>query len=109
MKVCPACGTTYTDDTLQYCLQDGARLKSRDVTESRSGVDELDTVVRQRPAESLAPSIRGGSRTGLIVAAASVAVLVLLSLGGIAAWLIFFRHSDPGSSNQNAVITNASS
>jgi uncharacterized membrane protein YvbJ len=108
MKVCPTCGTTYTDDTLQYCLQDGARLKGRDVTESRSGVDELDTVVRQRPVESPAPIVRSRSRMGLIVAAASVAVLILLSLGGIAAWLIFFRNSDVGTSNQNAVITNVS-
>ncbi len=26
MKICPQCQTTYTDDTLQYCLQDGASL-----------------------------------------------------------------------------------
>lgn len=28
MKRCPTCGTSYTDDTLRYCLQDGATLQS---------------------------------------------------------------------------------
>lgn len=28
MKQCPTCGSSYTDDTLLYCLQDGATLQS---------------------------------------------------------------------------------
>lgn len=28
MKTCPTCGNTYTDDSLVYCLQDGATLQS---------------------------------------------------------------------------------
>ncbi len=28
MKQCPACRTNYTDDTLQFCLSDGARLNA---------------------------------------------------------------------------------
>ena len=28
MKRCPACQSTYTDDSLVYCLQDGATLQS---------------------------------------------------------------------------------
>jgi hypothetical protein len=28
MKHCPTCGSSYTDDTLLYCLQDGATLQS---------------------------------------------------------------------------------
>ncbi len=38
MKQCPACGTTYTDRTLRYCLADGSVLS--DVS------DELATIVR---------------------------------------------------------------
>lgn len=30
MKTCPACGKTYKDDTLVYCLDDGARLVDAD-------------------------------------------------------------------------------
>lgn len=39
VKRCPACGTTYTDDTLKYCLADGSPLTD--------GGDETVTVVRQ--------------------------------------------------------------
>lgn len=30
MKNCPACGTTYTDDSLSFCLADGTALKAGD-------------------------------------------------------------------------------
>jgi len=38
MKQCPSCLTTYTDDTLRYCLADGTALNTPD--------DEQSTVVR---------------------------------------------------------------
>ena len=44
MKQCPSCRTTYTDDTLTFCLSDGTRLI--DVP------DEEPTVVRDRKAAS---------------------------------------------------------
>lgn len=46
MKQCPSCRTTYTDDTLRYCLADGSVLDAVD--------DEQSTMVRSsgiRPAE----------------------------------------------------------
>jgi ketosteroid isomerase-like protein len=45
MKRCPTCNRTYTDDTLRYCLQDGASL----VTDGQGGVvipDPEATMVR---------------------------------------------------------------
>jgi len=39
MKQCPACKTTYTDDSLRFCLADGATLEEV--------ADEQETVVRQ--------------------------------------------------------------
>lgn len=39
MKQCPKCGTTYTDDTLRYCLADGMALN----------IDEQPTIVRTTP------------------------------------------------------------
>ncbi|MEQ1646623.1 MAG: hypothetical protein ABL959_24425, partial [Pyrinomonadaceae bacterium] len=30
MKQCPSCRTTYTDDTLRYCLADGSSLVAHD-------------------------------------------------------------------------------
>lgn len=42
MKHCPTCGSSYTDDTLVYCLQDGATLQSaRDATNPLSMVATL--------------------------------------------------------------------
>lgn len=32
MKVCPKCGTNYTDETLNFCLEDGAVLNRTEVT-----------------------------------------------------------------------------
>jgi ketosteroid isomerase-like protein len=46
MKRCPTCNRTYTDDTLRFCLQDGAAL----VTDSQGGVGVPDpeaTLVRE--------------------------------------------------------------
>ncbi|HEV7858898.1 MAG TPA: hypothetical protein VGO91_09740 [Pyrinomonadaceae bacterium] len=46
MKRCPTCNRTYTDDTLRFCLQDGAAL----VTDSQGGVaipDPEATLVRE--------------------------------------------------------------
>ena len=42
MKRCPACGTTYTDASLRFCLSDGAELVS-------SGSDEATVVRSQAP------------------------------------------------------------
>jgi hypothetical protein len=39
MKQCPACKTTYTDDSLSFCLADGTALDT--------GVDEQPTVVKR--------------------------------------------------------------
>lgn len=41
MKQCPSCRTTYTDETLRFCLADGATLNDL--------ADEQQTVVRQAP------------------------------------------------------------
>ena len=38
-KRCPVCESTFTDENLNYCLSDGARLESAD--------DEAETVVRR--------------------------------------------------------------
>ena len=50
MKRCPTCGSTYTDDTLRFCLQDGAVLKSLDDAEDSSSPDSEVTLVNVPPA-----------------------------------------------------------
>ena len=49
MKICPQCQNTYTDDSLQFCLQDGTKLNSVSSTSQMPTAewnDEPQTVVR---------------------------------------------------------------
>lgn len=85
MKQCPACRSQYTDDTLQFCLQDGTPL-SHLIADS-----EIDTVVSTRdpqrqirrpaiePAVLAAPS-RRPQRTGLIVLVTALTTMLLFGI-----------------------------
>jgi len=46
MKRCPACGTTYTDESLKYCLSDGAELI---VAAADPATDETISMAAGRP------------------------------------------------------------
>lgn len=48
MKICPQCQNTYTDDSLQFCLQDGTRLNSVSSTSDAptESWSESETLVR---------------------------------------------------------------
>lgn len=85
MKQCPRCNRTYADDTLSYCLEDGAILISR--------YDPEDTLVSQFPPPSNPPSVAYAAppapvpaprqRSLLAIGAMLLAVLVVgLSIGG---------------------------
>lgn len=58
MKFCPNCQTTYTDDTLRFCLQDGTKLAEVSNTETDMqtvAFDELETVVTPKPPQQVVP------------------------------------------------------
>jgi hypothetical protein len=42
LKICPTCQSTYTDESLKYCLSDGALLEP-----VGGASDETETVIRQ--------------------------------------------------------------
>lgn len=49
MKICPQCRNTYTDDTLQYCLQDGTPLNNYSASENPTvNWGETETLVTPR-------------------------------------------------------------
>ncbi len=52
MKQCPSCGTTYTDETLSFCLSDGTALVSNDeeATFVRSGTAQQNIKTASYPA-----------------------------------------------------------
>ncbi|HUQ31431.1 MAG TPA: nuclear transport factor 2 family protein [Pyrinomonadaceae bacterium] len=130
MKRCPTCMRSYTDDTLNFCLEDGAPLKS--VTDAR--MEEtlvldpnepppteilLDpalgpTVRAQKPYTTVrqearstrnefqdlaAPATRTRN-TSSVVAITVVATILLLSLGGLGAWLLL-KDNNTGGGNLN--------
>lgn len=94
MKECPRCRTRYTDDSLQFCLQDGTPLAVVSVSD-----EETETVVGSRyaaeptvvsPSPSTyvpSPSPRR-SRLGLVVFLTVLATVVIFAIGGLAAWLL---------------------
>ncbi|CAN5727750.1 hypothetical protein BH24ACI2_BH24ACI2_13080 [soil metagenome] len=116
MKYCPSCQTSYTDDTLKFCLQDGTPLV--EVSNSRAqiptiafGEGEAETVISPKSREPIRrvepleienyqrepvqeeritdvhPKTKK-SNTALIVALTTLATLLVLG-GAIGAWFYF--------------------
>lgn len=132
MKRCPTCLRRYTDDTLNFCLEDGASLQSV----SDADTDEtlvLDasepppteilppafaptlrahkppTTVRQeaRPTRDeiqdlVAPAPKPRNTTS-VVALTVAATILLLGLGGLGAWLLLKEKNDGGNINGDVV------
>lgn len=107
MKTCPACKSTYTDETLRFCLQDGTELIG-----SSSGnyptqvLPEMETVVRRDPVitdahqgrtthAAVVPDAKS-SYIRLIVVLTAVGICVLVG-GILAAWVLGFVNLKSGS------------
>lgn len=100
MKQCPTCRTTYTDETLRYCLADGGILLDVE-PESETAVRQGVRVDVQRPTYPTIPVVAGqrsanGSRVIKIVAA--VLILGFLGLLGLGAAGAFFYYNSGGTS-----------
>jgi hypothetical protein len=110
MKYCPNCRSNYTDDNLQFCLQDGTQLVK----------DEPETVMRnpmrielnQPPSSPNFTQPQTGfqtapqpeppkSKTGLIVLGTALATFLLLGLAGIGAWLFLSKQTPQVVQNTN--------
>src|SRR5262245_14825623 len=102
MKVCPSCKTQYTDDSLAFCLQDGARLVQSETTSPTAAFAETETVVRNRDDDSEAtrwrqteatmasrPAGEGKSSSVLLIVAV-IGLVLFVFIGGIAAlaWIV---------------------
>jgi hypothetical protein len=102
MKQCPNCQTVYNDDTLSFCLNDGAALvaspeaaetvqMSFDKNPVRVNIapDSVPTYTSMPPVAAAPPK----SYTSLIVGGI-VGLLLLLAFGGIAAFLLLRTSGD---------------
>lgn len=118
MKRCPACHSTYTDETLLYCLQDGVPLESPEPK-----VDEAETVIRQnvpeavtveiaseptteetKPAALTDSSSAADKKPGTLMAvlATIAAMLVLFGVIGVAGYFYFNRGESGGTGASNS-------
>jgi hypothetical protein len=117
MKQCPTCQSQYTDDTLQFCLQDGSPLRfvAGAPPANTLAYGEQETVVAGRQSEkintphitnptdwnpnqfpsnaALQPAERKSNPTVAVLLTAFV-MLLLFSFVGIGAWL-YFRGATP--------------
>lgn len=58
MKICPACRTTYTDDGLNFCLEDGSVL-----TPAPASLEETVVMERPRATDAITPRTVPGIQT----------------------------------------------
>ena len=85
MKVCPTCDTTFTDDSLSYCLHDGTQLVS--------GESE-PTVVIERAVPTVPNAVPAKSKnTGLLIGL--IVVILIFAIAVIGAALLFFYNRKP--------------
>ncbi|MGI9035132.1 MAG: SH3 domain-containing protein [Pyrinomonadaceae bacterium] len=98
MKQCPVCKTAYSDDTLVFCLNDGANLVS--TPDSPAATEQMTfepwrVEISQNQSEPTiisAPAARSKKSKGLIYGLLAVILLLLIGVGAIAAFL-FYRNS----------------
>ena len=127
MKVCPKCRTEYTDDALQYCLQDGTPLENSTYKTSDFNA-ESETVVAPKRVEPIRfdlPSSYQGSKTNwetdqpiviereakksntaAIVALSVLGTILVLGLGGAGVWLYLNNKKSVAVVNTNSPTPN---
>ena len=95
MKQCTVCKTTYTDDTLRFCLADGASLVSiGNETFERPGVRvNIDGPETERIGSypTVAAKGSGGSVVKILIAVLVIGFLGLVGLG--AAGVLFYMNT----------------
>lgn len=114
MKQCPVCQTSYTDDSLQFCLQDGAKLLFGDADEERTismsakrpplRIDFPQNAAPINAAPLTSPQVaqKKGCSPLLI---AGLTVVLLIVFGGIIAAAYFFisyGNNKPADNSANA-------
>jgi len=117
MRYCPTCRTQYTDETLRFCLQDGASLIDRSETDTPTiAFPETPTVEARRETtpvtewqndESTRASMAGHSKKkgGLAIAAAAIGLVLLILgiVGAIGIWLLLNPRRENVAANNSSV------
>ena len=128
MKICPNCRTQYTDDSLRFCLQDGALLAAGPASQQASaslGGQEVETVTREadgsvetqlrhdrQVARPPAPAAKTRARWLVWAAAAGLLLIILVGAGSVGLWLylqdrrVIVSNTDDRGGNQNGTSFN---
>lgn len=128
MKRCPNCQTTYADDSLQFCLQDGTPLVGFQNQSTSDYETEPETLVipkkveqirfdppssyqtnqsNWQPSQSL-PIEREAKKpnTAKVMILSVLGTILLLGLGGLGTWLYFNNRKTQVAVNVNTARTN---
>ena len=111
MKQCPVCKTTYTDNTLRYCLADGTALNDGPLSEETvfptSGRDAMRVPVERSEHKSFqqTPPImhapKGSSGKGFKVFLTVAIILILFAGAAAVAGLILYNNLNNKPANAN--------
>ncbi len=99
MKQCPSCSTTYTDDSLVFCLSDGARLRETEEQPTvvrSSGKGNLRVDIQDRSDPTIVSTIEpvAKSPAGIwLKAAAIIGVLAVMAVAiiGVGGALVYYK------------------
>jgi len=121
MRICPTCRTQYTDDTLRYCLQDGAALVEQLASDTPTVAfnDERETVERIAQTSSrsrvttpddeeltrVAVADKTSSRLLAVVIAVLGTLLVVVIAGALGTWL-YLKDGDKATISSNSTNVN---
>ena len=121
MRICPTCRTQYTDDTLRYCLQDGAALVEQLASDTPTVAfnDERETVERIAQTSSrsrvttpddeeltrVAVADKKSSRLLAVVIAVLGTLLVVVIAGALGTWL-YLKDGDKATISSNSTNVN---
>ena len=113
MKQCPVCKTAYSDDTLVFCLSDGASLApmSEPPTTKQIPFDRMRTEIAPVADYSSAPTIISApssvpkNNKSLIYGLLGIVSILLLAIIGFAGYIIY-KNSD---SDRQSLASNSSS
>jgi hypothetical protein len=101
MKQCPKCGTSYADDTLRYCLEDGEPLDIADLpTIVRTSVipQAAETLVLQNESKQTVqrPAPKPDNAKTIVTVAAVFGVLSVLLIAGLGGVGAVYYYSSAG-------------
>lgn len=91
MKQCPQCGSTYSDDTLNYCLTDRTSLVPVEVPDEETTVIRPQSAARETQVLAAEPGV---SPVFKYLAIGFGIFLLLLAGAGLAAWSFWNSRSD---------------